>query len=496
MSNDRIQVKITADDKQFTNTMQRVQKSAKGGRESISLLGTSVSGLGFAMGGTASQAGQLVTAGANMAGMFAIGGPVGLAIAAGTLLLVKFAGEFTKTSEAAEKARKESTASAAAWAKEIANMRRELDLFGTKGRSRKVVGYSLNIQEARVEIANLDGEIQRKQRLYDESKARYDVSALAVDIKKLKDERAEKLGEIDHLRTRITHEKTMAAKDAEADARGAAARAKAKEEKAKEKKPTGVADVADPWGGLEGAFSEEAINRYYADRKQLAQDEQDANAIKWQTEFEALDESNKLKEEAHKQRMLEIREENDLKAEEVKAAAAAEKQRQAIAAEYWAAQAVNSTLFFAQLLIDNEASDEAKLRSGIEYLSQMAIGEGSIMAIKGAAMLFALDPKGLPYLGGGLALMALGAGGMAGAEGAASMVGGALGVSRDSSGPDTGGSATTRAPTTNIGPGTTGGDQQTIVNYYFGGPVFGNQDDAARAVSSMNERGRRLDGLR
>jgi len=49
-------------------------------------------------------------------------------------------------------------------------------------------------------------------------------------------------------------------------------------------------------------------------------------------------------------------------------------------------------------------------------------------------------------------------------------------------------------PRGSVGAGRAQSSGPTVINYYFGGPVFGNQDDAARAVASMNDRGRRLEG--
>ena len=131
-----------------------------------------------------------------------------------------------------------------------------------------------------------------------------------------------------------------------------------------------------------------------------------------------------------------------------------------------------------------------------EKLSGEAIGQGTILMMRGAGeVALGNVPGGLAAIGIGGALVGLGVGGtFAGAIGSGYVS--STQQMRDAKARGgAGGGVTTSAPSIS-GPGTTGTTETTIINYYFGGPVFGNEDDAARVVSLMNDRGNRLRGAR
>ncbi len=125
-----------------------------------------------------------------------------------------------------------------------------------------------------------------------------------------------------------------------------------------------------------------------------------------------------------------------------------------------------------------------------EELSTRAIGEGTVIAAKGAAALALGQPGGAAALGIGAGLVAAGLAGTFGASALSGYISGTAGARETSR-------AETRAPTTSVGAGRTTreGPETTVVQYFFGGPVFGQPDDAARAVAAMNDRGRELEGL-
>jgi hypothetical protein len=123
----------------------------------------------------------------------------------------------------------------------------------------------------------------------------------------------------------------------------------------------------------------------------------------------------------------------------------------------------------------------------LERLSMEAMGTGAKLFAEGIAAAAMGNPGGFVAAGIGAALFTAGASGTI-ASGSMLARAGAAAETREYNrrdDPDPPGAA---------GPGrqVTGG--ATVVNYYFGGPVFGNRDDAARAVRDLNKRGAALGG--
>lgn len=451
MANDQISVRITADDKQFQSAMQRVQATAKSSREKISVMGSSVASVGTQFGALSGKVGGTIAGLSNFVGVIGQGGAVGLALTALSVGIGVVVKKYTDMKEASRKAGHAAIDSARAQVK---------------------------AQEALFESWRKEGMSEGEQMINKLAKERIDAINRGQNV------RAAALLEEIHSWKRHEEE----AKWHRENAKEMLAIAAAELELAKkEKKATGV---EDPWAlDFEAGGAERAADAAIAAREQQIKEEEEAAALKWQMEFEALEERNRAEAQAHDDRMREIQLEADARREALKAEQEAELQRHTAAAEYWAGQGVAAAQFASQLIMDDRATNEEKVKAGLEYLSQMAIGEGAIMAIKGAGMMVASPAAGAPYLAAGLALMGLGMGGMAGAAGIAGAIAGTPSTA------GTGEASTTRAPTTSIGPGTaTRSSEPTIINYYFGGPVFGNEDDAARAVTHMNERGRRLEG--
>jgi len=497
MANDRIQVKITADDKQFTSTMQRVQKSAKGAQSGMSALGGALSGIGPLMGGVGSQAGAAGSALANLASVFITLGPAGVAVGGLVAGLALAYSEFVKQREATKAAKDELKA-----------LTRELDGFkydgGQFGKfAKELDDAQLRATKLRKELAALQRERvapgsafddatrkaakggllptmpspdlkTREEVLKEESKVKADLLVMTIEGAQwaTKDNKA--------IADRNALAKKGAAEQAKADKEKADRARKFREERKKEEHEYRLWVEANERG-----YEDDTRKAAEAEFAWKVEFSENLAVAEWELEKGISDE----REAEHQRVMARLDEEKAMRDKMV----AEEQQASRERTEAITDEAITLAVFSAQTLLDQRASDAEKFEAMVGYFSAMAINTGSIMAIEGAGMLAAGQLQGGGKLAAGLALLGLGAGGMAGAESVSAAVFG--GGSSD--GPDTGSTAaTTRAPTTNIGPGTTGGDQQTIVNYYFGGPVFGNQDDAARAVSSMNERGRRLDGLR
>jgi len=454
--------------------MGRVQKTAKSSREKISLLGTSVSGLGFAMGSATGKTGQLVTGLANFAGVIGVAGPVGMGLTAAALGVAALVKQYYDMEAATKAAAQAAIDNAKAQVKANQAMLKALAAGGgTPGE---------------VEIERLAIKRMAALRLGQRAKAH----ALKVEIQEWK----QHVVEADYHRKNA--QEILAIAEAELKLASGAAKAPATgkaggdvdtwfdKEIADAKKAAAAEEAA--WS-LE--FSESMVEAEWKLEEEIINKRRDAEREYW-------DERERLSNEEHG-RMTEIGQTSVYWAEQAQGVlqdsmsimSSAAHEQGAIWGEMIAANERGDKERYAEL-----KKQEADHWSGVaisigEALSQRAIGEGVILIGKGA---------GEAALGnaGGIAAMIIGgtmvSAGIAGTIGTGAL-GGYISGSR-SAGPDTDDSPTTRAPTTNIGPGTTGGDQQTIVNYYFGGPVFGNQDDAARAVSSMNERGRRLDGLR
>jgi chemotaxis protein histidine kinase CheA len=543
---DKLGVEIVASDDDAKVKLGRLEQLAKDNQAAFSKFGSTLSGAGRFLGATTTSAGALGTELANVAGMLAVGGPMAVAIAAATAGVAYMAGEFTKSEDAARKAKEEIDAMLKATADgfvELAKQRREAGLSSDEKQiqteeekaraAQKIHEAALAALEAQrretekiqaMEFSGRYGAEARVELLSAAAKktaeltaAEYDANTALVEANALLRER----------KTFVDEEAARTQAKADEEKRGREEKARLEAEKReREQRAKANAKALEDWlKREEEAQVEAAANRGEIYRKT----EQDAIDTAWRI----TDEERKLNEDLNRQileaekRLNAEREsaaEKRIAAEQRLAEEAArellETQKQGVADAIRAAvelaeagvdiagewYTIQHRLDVArrdgntELIRDLEAEEQAfaaeKIKLAVEGISQEAISRGTMHLIEGAGLALAGNPQAAGHLAAGAGLVAFGLGGAAGSAALGAHIASredtrAFERSRADSAATVSGAASSASS-----PGSAQGGSTTI-NVTVNGPAFGlTQDNAERWAYNAQRAGARLEGLR
>lgn len=527
MANDTLRVRITADDTQFKKAMTGVQSKVSQAQPHIEKTATAVSGLGSALGGTGSKAGQAIGALSNVAQLLMVSGPIGAAIAGATILISKMTEEWERAKKEAEEFEK---AARNVWESQIksisdqtAELNKRVAAIGKDAWQIAGAEQTRNLWKAEAQVADLESRIAnikkeewaagkalgmersrnpKSSELDDMQKSidllRNQRIPLEAELAKWQDARKDASGNIYRL-AQLEAEEINARLKKEAEAR---ARARDRERQAAMKDAIAKIEESDKLK----QDKVDAYNKWLRDTEQHFRDTQLAEEQVYQ---EQMDE---IKKDIHERELRRV-EELALKEqqEDEKRARRLQEHREKFAqgtADFLLGAAQQASGFLNEYISLQGQIDEARrtgnadlladlrkqegefgrqvLTSTMEYLSQIAIAKGATFVLEGAAMMAtaATRAQGIGMATAGGALVALGLGGMAGAAGVAAKFGGGssspplLLPPNNDDPPD---SLDLGARVENV--------TTTEVHYHFEGPVFANPDEAAKQVAKMNKRG-------
>jgi hypothetical protein len=506
---DGIRIPVSVDDKDAVRGLNQL-------KERVSKVGSAVSGMGFALGSASTKMGGLVQQAGNIVGTLAAFGPAG-AVAAAAFTVIGLAAsklsaayeEQKKAAEAAEKALRDGMTKAQGELNKAMDEHRKL-LIGEKAlREEKIRDQ---ISEAKFQFEQARAE-ERSVRLLKGTMSNEAIQAgLRRAMRQDEYEAARISFENYQTEIRLSEEARQAKEDAaeaeanlakveremEAEARERATRRK-KDATDQKKLAEDTANlILDIYGGAPKMTAPDAAVSPMAESQRRFKESQLADLAEVeQTRI------NLLMETFEKQKQMQ-REINDL------ALVGVDGFKRAIGEVYDFAMSealsradIEIRLAEAKKRGDKdriEELEEQRLQSEetmvariAERLSSEAIGTGSILVAEGLAKGAMGNPGGFVAAGIGAGLVAAGIAGTIGSGVAMSTAGAAAETrafnraQRD----DVGGEATPRG-SVGAGRAQTGGP--TVINYYFGGGIYGSPDDVARAAIVLVDRGRRLEG--
>jgi hypothetical protein len=507
----RAEVVLTANTRQFEQQMGRA-------RSATNAIGSTVSRTSIALGPLARGFGQVTNAVGSLAGALATGGVLGGAIAAVSIGIVGLIAHFKKAREEIRDSVRSFAIDSGPGLETLTNrvkgLQRELQLLGKTGRELQLAGSAIDEAKVRRSIQISESELEsfdkrRKQRIERmeaetkraqlgmADKASFSIRGLfgkdeiSVEVAKENEARKTIIKSLDEQRKKLAEY----SKEQEALTSLAAGEAQIAAQRRKEEE----ADARRKERDAERRRKERENEKAYLDLikdldKAIADQEEQRRRAQERAARDADRERQKAEEERqrqlqHEQMLAQQRRQNIENFAIMMTQATAMtigrelQQRIALDEEIRRARKAGNWELVKQLEAQERSLLVAVLASTMEMLSQVAIAEGAIMLIKG------IGSKDYGRAAAGTALIGLGIGGMAGSAAiAARFGGGAVQVEAP-----TGGNAVALASPTMIDSGArVAGPQQTVINYYFGGPVFGSYDSASRAVASMNKRGQYL----
>jgi len=514
----KAEMQITADASQFNSTMSGLQSKTQLAQAKIEKTATAVSGLGSAFSSLQGPAGAAIGAASNMAAAFATGGPLVLAMVGVGVAVSKVIAHFDALKVAAEESAK--------WARENA------DDFNEVEKKILAIGTAATIEtKAHPAVTQLRDVIDGMNKGIDDQSRK--VEKLTWTYAELRRERRKNyklfvgmdpsegsIGEVETARKELEQEQAkldlMRAQQAQAERRAEQQIALIEEFEARktvvDEKDATRAEVRKD----NDAAAAETARRVLSDldfeatiRAALEKSKAEARAL----EEEGLREQSEMLRQQHEERraMLEELEEQKKRMHEEEVRRARETATQAVnysvdAATFLADTLVNFAVLEAQLndarsannheLVNELEEKERKLIedttvAALQKIASIAMAEGTVMAIKGAAELAGGDKaKGIAFLAGGAALIGAAIAGFAGATGIGAMAA-AKSATTDMEPPDS--LKTEGISSFDVG-SRTGDSRQTTV-YNFFGPAFGlAEDNSARAINRLAQRGARLDG--
>jgi hypothetical protein len=511
---DGIRIPVSVDDKDAIQGLNRL-------KERVSKVGSAVSGMGFALGSASTKMGGLVAEAGNLVGALSAfglaGGAVAAAAAGVAFLYNKIKSESDAISESnkvREKTEKDSWAAAKKGAEDAEEALRNYGKTSYQIEVAKIKVQREEILESRRAMREEESKLERSMRLIDEAIDRgigspgAQIARRNAVLSQLEETRAMIMGNIE------AENNTYRKFDALGKLAAVAFADAKRKEDAKQAKADAVAP-RDSGFGLGAVLKQEEdrermaseVNKRLAEQLRKGVDEgKKADKERAQEEFE-LRLSFAEKFAAEEERLRKQREDSE-KAMISDAAdfaiSAARMSGDFALSELVARDAINIRLAEArkrgdvdavrELEEERKVADETMWARIAERLSAEAIGTGTMLAMK----------YGAEFVGSGFTNVGAAAAAGMGVALAAAGAGGTLwsgGVQAKSAA-----AAETRAynrsqqdqqdttPRGSVGAGRAQTGGPTVINYYFGGPVFGNADDAARAVAAMNARGARLEG--
>ena len=511
-------VHFRGDATQLTKTLGGVKKSAQGVKDKFGPAATAASGMASALGGMSGQGGAALGAIDNLANALMTGGPLAAGMAIATTVLVGMVSHFSKLIEESNKAKKALKDAADSAAKAFAasiDAMMEMQTGAARLRleqaedSKRIASEHADLLTTR--IKKEESAIRETSKLM-RGKQKTEVDLLIKiqeqhekNLKALVDERQTyndtynaEVTDVERLNAQLEKENTTKKKLATSTEKSGKTTKKISKE---------TADILKK----ENA----AIDDYFAKRKQGEQmlddlllkaskrvDVGTAMGIDLPSKKVEVDELEHYMYEANK-RDAEQRKALDKQVFESRKAEAlgyaqesaammsgAIFQEAALRAQIADAQKAGDTQRINDLQKSEQDLQRQILVAVMSRLAQEAISRGTILAVEGAAMMIANPAAGGAELAGGLALIGLGMGGMAGA-GYVSGMGGAASSTTSAA------AQTTTSPTTvQTSAGAAPVQQQRTIVYNIYGNAFGmGEDDSARGVARLNAQGQDLGGV-
>lgn len=552
MANDTLKVRITGEDAGFKRAMDGVQSKVKQVQPHIEKSATAITGIGSALGGTGTKAGQAVGALSNVAQLLMVSGPLGAAIAAATILISKIAEAWSDAQQAAEdyeKAQREMILAPMKAGKDLSKQLRErIGMFGKDEYQRIEIEQrrEMERQERRAEniraahkeeFADLERlqALQKKGRLNTldaepvQKRIKELTKALVPVNKEINEAIEARETALKNIGMILEVERRTLEKKAEDERKRAAEELRKRRLEQSEigtytalgEAETNKAARDASGAGTLGALLKledmktEAIKQkekeraeWIAETKQLFRDQEREAELAYlnevddnkrrsaEMEREQIEKTALKKQADHEKELRRIEEESRRKREE---AATYMVQATQMAGQYLSEfVALQVKLSHARKMGDQKAVNELQsiqkqmlkqvLVDTMNQLSQIAIGKGAIMVIEGAGM-----TSNALTRASGIANIAAGSAllglGLGGMAGAAGVAAKFAGSSATPQLKD----INEQTPSESLDIGAKEQSQGTVeYHYHFEGPVFSNADDAARQVAKLNKRGQML----